>query len=238
MTNTVEAVLESFPNQHIPRIQGEPSYKSITQVRKLILKNAASVHSNLGGGNLGYLGLVVSPAKYLTISGNIAFVEYPNPPTLPPIPANATQPQIASLTSTHKEEKRLYKEQEAVKKALKNQITQAFDETYIEELKQPHTGYNNISIQNIFSFLYRTYGKITTIDLELNDKRMNTPYNGELPFGVFVKQIEDAVEMADAGEEPYTSKQIVNKAYNLLLKSGAYTLGCREWEAKPEADKT
>lgn len=56
------------------------------------MENAASVHSNLGGGNLGYLGLVVSPEKYLTILGDIDFVEHPNPPTLLPIPANATQP--------------------------------------------------------------------------------------------------------------------------------------------------
>ena len=157
-------------------MQGEPSYKSIKQVEKLIIENAAAIHTNLGGGNLGYIGLVVSPAKYLIISGGTAFVPHPNPPPLPVIPAGSTQPQIASITATHKEQKRLFKEQEAIKKAIKNQITQAFDEIYIEELKNPYTGYNNVTIQDIFTFLYSTCGKVTTIDLEDNEKKMTRLY--------------------------------------------------------------
>ena len=38
--------------------------------------------------------------------------------------------------------------------------------------------------------LYRTYGKIITIDLEINDKRMTKAYNDELSFGTFVKQTQ------------------------------------------------
>ena len=52
MTVSIERILESFPNQHIPRVQGEPSYKSIKQVEKLVFENTAAIHSNLGGGNL------------------------------------------------------------------------------------------------------------------------------------------------------------------------------------------
>jgi len=66
---------------------------------------------------------------------------------------------------------------------------------------------------------------------------MTKLYKDNLPFRVFVKQIEDAVKYADAGGEPFTNKQIVSKAYNLLLKSGVYTLRCREWENKPAAQK-
>ena len=182
-------------------MQGEPSQKSINKIEKLTIENAASVHSNLGGGNLGYLGLVTKPSKYLIISGGVTFTEHPNPPTLPTIPAGSTQPQIAAITSRHQEEKRLYKEQESLKKALKNQITQAFDETFIEELKHPCTGYNNVSISEIFTFLCQTYCNITSIDLEENEKRMTKPHKDDLPFGIFVKQIEDAVEYAGAGGE-------------------------------------
>lgn len=84
-------------------MQGEPTYKLIKQVEKFILENAASIHSKLGGGNLGYLGLVITPEKYVILSGGIQFTEHQNPPTLPPIPTGATQQQIAALTSTHKE---------------------------------------------------------------------------------------------------------------------------------------
>jgi len=102
MTGSIDHILESFPNQYIARVQGEPSYKSIKQVKKLIIENAAAIHTNLGGGNLGYIGLVVSPAKYLIISGGTPFIPHPNPTPLPIIPAGSTQPQIASTTATHK----------------------------------------------------------------------------------------------------------------------------------------
>ena len=238
MTDTVESILESFPNQHIARVPGEPTYKSIKQIEKLLVENAASMHSNLGGGNFGYLGLVIKPARYETISGGTAFNEHPNPTTHPTIPEGSTQPQIAAITNRHKEEKRLYKEQECIKKALKNQLTQAFDETYIEELKNTYTGYNNVLIQNMLDFLYKTYGQITSIDLETNENKMSKPYNEDLPFSVFIKQIDDGVEFAEAGGVDFTAKQIVSKAYNILLKSGVYLLGCREWEHKPDEDKT
>ena len=153
MTGSVDHITECFPNQHIARIQGEPSCKSIKKIEKLIIENAASLHSNLGGGMLGYLGLVARAAKYLIISGGIAFIEHPNPPSLPIIPTGSTQPIIAAITSRHQEEKRLYKEQECLKKALKNQITQAFDETFIEELKNPHTGHDSVAISQMFTFL-------------------------------------------------------------------------------------
>ena len=119
MTGSVDHITECFPNQHIARTQGEPSQKSINKIEKLTIENAASIHSNLGGGNLGYIGLATRPSKHAIISGGITFTEHPNPPTLPIIPTGSTQLQIAAITSRHQEEKRLYKEQESLKKALK-----------------------------------------------------------------------------------------------------------------------
>ena len=67
---------------------------------------------------------------------------------------------------------------------------------------------------------------------------MTKQHNDELPFRIFIKQIEDAVEYTDTGGEPYTNEQIVIKACNLLLKLGLYTLEHRDWENKTLADKT
>ena len=119
MTGSVDHILESFPNQHIARTQGEPSYGSIKQIEKLIIEHSAPIHSDLGGGNLGYLRLVASFVKFLIMPGEIGFIAYPHPPTLPQIPDGAIQPQIATTTITHKE-KRLHEEQESIKKAIKN----------------------------------------------------------------------------------------------------------------------
>ena len=106
MIGSVDHITECFPNQHIEWTQGEPSQKSINKNENLTIENAASTHSNLGGGNLGYIGLVTRPSKYVIISGGIIFAEHPNPPTLPIISPGSIQPQIASITSRHQEKKR------------------------------------------------------------------------------------------------------------------------------------
>ena len=46
----VESVIEIFPNLSMPKVEGEPIYKLIKSIEKLIIENAASYESKLGGG--------------------------------------------------------------------------------------------------------------------------------------------------------------------------------------------
>ena len=103
MSTTVESVTESFPNSSIDEIIGEPTYATIKKVERALIENASSIQSELGGGQHGYLGLVLRPAKYLTITGN-AFAPHNNPGVVPIFPPNATQFQIAQANATHKEQ--------------------------------------------------------------------------------------------------------------------------------------
>ena len=103
---TVEGITESFPNPSIPIIEGEPTYETIKKNEKLLIENASSIQTTLGGGQHGYLGLILKPAKYLTVTGQ-AFNPHPNPGALPVIPPGATQHQILSANTQHKESLRL-----------------------------------------------------------------------------------------------------------------------------------
>ena len=85
-----------------------------------------------------------------------------------------------------------------------------------------------MTVPYIFTFLHSTHGKITYIDLEDNEKKMSKPHNYESPFGMLTKQVEDAVDHAGSGREPFANEKIVSKACNLLIKLGLYPLGCRE----------
>ena len=64
MTESVDSFIEGFPYSNIEKIKGELSYHSIKEVEQKLIKNASSFPSELGGGNHGYLGLVLKPAKY------------------------------------------------------------------------------------------------------------------------------------------------------------------------------
>ena len=90
MTYTsVDSVIESFPHSTFPKIEGEPDFASIKNIEKLIITNASSCESELGGGQHGMLGLVISPIRYHMITGH-HFIPYNNPGALPTFPANPT----------------------------------------------------------------------------------------------------------------------------------------------------
>ena len=141
----VENIIDSFPNSSIPIIEGEPTYATLKHNEKLLIENASSIQSTLGGGNHGYLGLILKPAKYQTVTGH-EFHPHPNPGALPTLPTNATQYQIIAANAQHKEALRLWREQQIIIKALKNQLTGSIDKKYITALHQTYTGYNNSSI--------------------------------------------------------------------------------------------
>ena len=48
-------------------IRGEPIHKSLKRLKLELQANASSVEIDLGGGNHGYLGLVLTDEEYSTI---------------------------------------------------------------------------------------------------------------------------------------------------------------------------
>jgi len=71
-------------------IRGEPTHKSLKRLKLELQSNASSVETDLGGGNYGYLGLVLTDEEYATIPNTQPFVAPNYPPTLV-IPPTSTQ---------------------------------------------------------------------------------------------------------------------------------------------------
>ena len=86
----------------ITKITGESTYETIKKVESSPIENASSISSELGEGQHGYLGLILIPNKYLTITGN-NFVPHNNPGALPVFPNSATKFQITQINATHKD---------------------------------------------------------------------------------------------------------------------------------------
>ena len=238
MLESVDSVIEGFPYSTIPKHAGEPNYQAIKDIERKLIKNASSYPSELGGGNHGYLGLILTPEKYLLVTGN-NFEPHPNPGSLPTFPANPTQAQIAQVSATHKEALRLWREQHTLIKALKKQLTNVFEAKNLKEIEDNYTGFNNISIQDIFKHLFDRFGDVTPLDLEEAEKSMNEPFNPNEPFGLFISNIEDAVDIAEAANCPFTQQQIINKALTNIVKAQTLPdIAIREWRSKSTADKT
>eukprot|EP00957_Ditylum_brightwellii_P167030 12716078-Ditylum_brightwellii.AAC.1 len=67
---SVDHIIKSFPNTIIPRISREPTYQQLYEVHCMLMENASSVEATFGGGLHGHLGLVITPARYLQVTGN------------------------------------------------------------------------------------------------------------------------------------------------------------------------
>eukprot|EP00957_Ditylum_brightwellii_P179383 13665529-Ditylum_brightwellii.AAC.1 len=59
----------------------------------------------------------------------------------------------------------------------------------------------------ILQYLYATYGRITPLKLEENDRMMKKDYDATLPIEHLAEQIETAVAVAGNANQPYTAAQ-------------------------------
>ena len=100
-------------------VMEEPTFKDLKRIKTELRANASSVDCDLGGGDHGYLGLVLTNAEYLNVPGvhGTQFVPpvYPGPLVIPPT-ANAVQ--AVQAQETHKEQISAYRECNNVEKAL------------------------------------------------------------------------------------------------------------------------
>jgi hypothetical protein len=232
-----ESFIESFPNS-IPKLEGTPDFESLSTIRHLIKANAATVPSNNGGGQHGYLGISTSSAIYATISPT-AFTIPPNPGPQPILPAgNATAAQISHAIRVHTESLREWREYNNVHQALKITLLKSIEPIYVRALKDRHIGFANISLRELFAFLFDAYGQITPQALMQTTARLTTPWDPTTPFEHLIDQVEDTMELADAGNQPFSPNQVVNTAYTLVFNTGLYFDECKEWDKKDPADKT
>eukprot|EP00957_Ditylum_brightwellii_P058741 4453896-Ditylum_brightwellii.AAC.1 len=79
-------VMEHFWVKEIPKQTGMPSWDSIYAIHLSLNANAASVPSDLGGGQHGHLSLTIGGTEYQTLTGH-AFTR-PAIPGLTPPPGN------------------------------------------------------------------------------------------------------------------------------------------------------
>ena len=80
--------------------------ETLKRAESFLIENVASTHSILGGGNHGFLGLILTPEKYFIVTG-YTFEPRVNPGALPTMPPIATQYQILNINVIHKENLRL-----------------------------------------------------------------------------------------------------------------------------------
>ena len=165
---SVEDLSNAFPTTITP-ITGKPNYASLKNLKDQLKANATSIPTTLGGGNHGYLGLILFPSSYVTIA-TTTFQEPNYPGQHPTIPAGTNAATTSAIICCHTEDLRQWRECKNVITALKNQLLSAIDNIYVRALKDRHVGYMNQPIWAILHHLFENYGNITPLELEENDQ--------------------------------------------------------------------
>jgi hypothetical protein len=80
----IDALIEGFPHKPA-KILGLPTFETLKELKEALEANAASVSSNLGGGNHSYLGAVINAQTYTIIVSNDA-TGAPQPFIIPTFP--------------------------------------------------------------------------------------------------------------------------------------------------------
>eukprot|EP00957_Ditylum_brightwellii_P166827 12697950-Ditylum_brightwellii.AAC.1 len=178
-------------------------------VHNLIMENAASVATTLGGGNHGHLALVMNSTWYLALSGGAPFVlpRNPGPVPAPPTPFMMAA-QMELLWQQHATNLSAFHTCKNTDTALKNQLITKVDDMYLAAIKEDHIGYTNRSCGDMLGHLYNTHGQITSTMLRTSSEKMRTLYNPTAPIKEMFKQIDEASDLARKTSPPLTVRHL------------------------------
>ena len=138
-------------------ITGEPSNKLLKRLKTELCANASSVDTDLGGGDHGYLGLILTDVKYARITPTPPPFVAPNFPGPLVINSALTALHQVQARETHNENLALYRECKNVEKALLRHIQSAVDEKYIEFMIDEDTGLIEEDVPTVLDYLFATY---------------------------------------------------------------------------------
>jgi hypothetical protein len=124
------------------------------KIKQELSHNAASVHSNRGGGNLGHLGMILPVAEYnpmmvVGAAAAIPWIEPAYPGYQPEIPVGATGPQFKNLTDTWEHNMKAFHVAQELDKALEAQLLKAVNAKYLLAIEHHITGLANVCLSVI-----------------------------------------------------------------------------------------
>ena len=163
--------MEGFHTPSLSKHYGNPDCAAIKETHQLLTANAASINYDLGGGQNGYLGLILLLEQYACVSST-AFVILPDPGRTAQVPAYMPPTEEKHILSKHAEQLKLYDEYRTVDSALKNQLLAVFNDTYLATLNNDYTGYATRSTVDIIAHIYEQYTRISSMYTLANNERI------------------------------------------------------------------
>jgi hypothetical protein len=230
-------IRNQFLHQELRPIRdGPPGYEEITRLTQQVRANVSSIDSDLGGGDHGYLGLVMTDAAYAVIAPGTPFVAT----ALPILDATAnTGAQIAHAQQEYNKAKEVYDTTRRVKRSILQQIMTAVSEEYLIGMVDIGTGLLTGEIPDILDQLQDLYATVTPQQLEAAKiELVATNYDHDKSITKLFQSFNDHQLYAMAGKNPYTPQQLINMATITITRANIFQSDIREWNDQAEAAKT
>ena len=237
--DNVDYVNSHFEFTELTPIRGEPSYETLDLILKQLKANASKVHSNLGGGAHGHLGLVVSPTTYAIIAPATPFTRPPFPGSQATIPPGTTQNNARIIREQFQENLRVYHEVNNVDKTLKQQLIKAINPMYLEAVRDRTSNTIDVPVYVVMQHLFDNYGDVTPEVFQARETTVKShTYDPLTPIDNLFKEIEDLVDLSGRAHVPMTPAQAISIGYIILWKTGVLKDSLKEWNALDAANKT
>ena len=146
--------------------------------------NFAIVLCTLSGGAHGYLGDIFTAAEYATATpiNTPPFADPIFPGDAAVIPPNSTGPRIAAIEWQFNRDLRQWTEYKNLIDAGKKFIQDGIDDMYLKGITDRNVSLANVTIREIFEFLFQNYWNITQYDIEDNDKKLKEKWDANSPI--------------------------------------------------------
>ena len=231
-------ITEYMPHPVLTKLTTTPTFSDIHCIRKELYANAASIATPLGGGNHGYLGMLMEAATYGALNGAQAFNAPTHPGAQAAPAADATGVTVMAANRAYDRRVMDYRQFEAMNNALRRQIIAAVPRELIATLADPNRGFSGCTPKQLLDHLVEEYGTPTQAEIEDNRAKLTETWNPDTGIISLWAKITDIRAYATMAEEDITDAVTMRLTLGVLEKSGVFSTAISMWNKKDTADKT
>lgn len=119
------------------------------------------------------------------------------------------------------------------------QFQRCMDACWIETLKKNRTGFNNVTVHQVFNHLRTTAAKLSTKEKQALKEAIKIEWNRGNDIATFFKDMEDAQWKAEKWGVDTSTQEMVNHAVSQMEDSGLFEDNfLMDWEEKEEHEQT
>ncbi len=233
-----------LPHRTLTKIQGKPNQRSLKVLMQQLMENAFSVKTDLGGGQHGHCGIILSATEYTELTKDEnnpndpgqTFV-FPKQPLKPTVTISTTTEQRYAEHEDYKEKKEEWKTANDFEEISKKMITDAVDKIYLAAIYHKKFGFAHTKSRQILEHLWKKYNDTTDADIEQNKIDLAAAFDPSQPMEILWNRADTCMTFAEDAKEPLTEAEVCRILAKVLHATQVFDLGCLSWNNRDNNQK-